>query len=73
MDMRDILYSEFAPAEPDPVKRAQIAMARQPLPKRFYNEATIAEEGGRYALKLDGCRRKPPAILLPQNGRRRLM
>jgi chaperone required for assembly of F1-ATPase len=61
MDMRDILYHDHVPSEPDPVKRAQIAMARQPLPKRFYQEATIAEEGGRYALKLDGRGAKTPA------------
>jgi chaperone required for assembly of F1-ATPase len=59
--MRDILYSDHVPSEPDPVKRAQIAMARQPLPKRFYQEATVAEEGARFALKLDGRGARTPA------------
>jgi chaperone required for assembly of F1-ATPase len=41
--MRDLLYSDHQPAEPDPVRRAQNAMARHHLPKRFYTEVTLAE------------------------------
>jgi chaperone required for assembly of F1-ATPase len=59
--MRDILFEAHFPSEPDPVKRAQIAMARQPLPKRFYSQVDVVEEGGRFALKLDGRGAKTPA------------
>lgn len=40
---------------PDPMRAAQAAM-RPPLPKRFYQEATVAEVDGAFALLLD---RKP--------------
>jgi chaperone required for assembly of F1-ATPase len=59
--MRDILYSDQPLSDPDPVKRAQNAMARQVLPKRFYTEATVAEEDGRFAIKLDGRGARTPA------------
>jgi chaperone required for assembly of F1-ATPase len=59
--MRDILSFDHVPSEPDPVKRAQIAMARKPLPKRFYKDVGVIEEGGLYALKLDGRGAKTPA------------
>ncbi len=59
--MRDVLYPEHVPAEPDPVKRAQVAMARQPLPKRFYSAVSMVEEEGFFALKLDGRGAKTPA------------
>lgn len=59
--MRDIFYSDQVLSDPDPVKRAQNAMARQVLPKRFYAEATIAEEDGRFVLKLDGRGARTPA------------
>ncbi len=58
--MRDILTSDQPLSDPDPVKRAQNAMARQVLPKRFYAEAAIAEEGGRFAIKLDGRGARTP-------------
>jgi chaperone required for assembly of F1-ATPase len=58
--MRDILTSDQPLSDPDPVKRAQNAMARQVLPKRFYKEATVAEEGGRFAIKLDGRGARTP-------------
>jgi chaperone required for assembly of F1-ATPase len=58
--MRDIFYSDQPLSDPDPVKRAQNAMARQVLPKRFYTEATIAEENGRFAIKLDGRGARTP-------------
>jgi chaperone required for assembly of F1-ATPase len=58
--MRDILTSDQSLSDPDPVRRAQNAMARQVLPKRFYTEATIAEEDGRFAIKLDGRGARTP-------------
>jgi chaperone required for assembly of F1-ATPase len=58
--MRDLLEEGHAPSEPNPVKRAQNAMARQVLPRRFYAEVTIAEEEGRFALKLDGRGARTP-------------
>jgi chaperone required for assembly of F1-ATPase len=59
--MRDVLYTEHAPDEPDPVKRAQIAMARVPLPKRFYTTVGVVAEDQRFALKLDGRGARTPA------------
>jgi chaperone required for assembly of F1-ATPase len=58
--MRDIFYSDQPLSDPDPVKRAQNAMARQVLPKRFYADATVAEEDGRFAIKLDGRGARTP-------------
>jgi chaperone required for assembly of F1-ATPase len=58
--MRDIVYSDQPLSDPDPVKRAQNAMARQVLPRRFYAEATIVEEDGRFAIKLDGRGARTP-------------
>lgn len=40
-------------SDPDPVKRAQIQM-RQPLPKRFYSEASVVQVAEGYAVQLDG-------------------
>jgi chaperone required for assembly of F1-ATPase len=65
--MRDILYPEFGPAEPDPMRRAQAAMARQTLPKRFYKNAEIIESNELFELRLDGRQaltpgRKPLAL-----------
>jgi chaperone required for assembly of F1-ATPase len=59
--MRDILYPDSPLSDPNPIKRAQNAMARQPLPKRFYKEVSVVEEGGRFALKLDGKGARTPA------------
>ena len=39
--------------EPDPVRRAQAQM-RAPLPRRFYNEVTVAAVEGGHAVHLDG-------------------
>ena len=53
--MRDILNDlegSFL-SDPDPVKRAQIQM-RQPLPKRFYKEVSVAPVEGGYGVHLDG-------------------
>mgnify|MGYP001466671018 CR=1 FL=1 len=54
--MRDIL-SDFDAgrflSDPDPVRRAQIQMARQ-LPKRFYDKVTTGPGGEGYTVLLDG-------------------
>lgn len=54
--MRDIL-PDFEDgihlSDPDPTKRAQIQM-RTPLPKRFYEEATLAEVPEGFTILLDG-------------------
>jgi chaperone required for assembly of F1-ATPase len=59
--MRDIFSDQHTPDEPDPVKRAQIAMARVPLPKRFYKTVSVVIENDRFALKLDGRGARTPA------------
>ena len=53
--MRDILSGlESGPSDPDPVRRAQNQM-RRPLPRKFYEEAGVAEiDDGRFAVRLDG-------------------
>lgn len=58
--MRDLLYPEVQLSHPDPVKRAQNAMARHKLPKRFYKDVSIMPEEGRFVLKLDGRTAKTP-------------
>jgi chaperone required for assembly of F1-ATPase len=52
--MRDILYPEVQPSDPNPMRRAQMAMARQTLPKRFYKDVQIVEKEGLFAISLDG-------------------
>ncbi|MGA1803625.1 ATP12 family chaperone protein [Rhizobium sp. HT1-10] len=47
-------------SDPDPVRRAQIAM-KKPLPKRFYAEVSVSEGEGGFAVKLDGRPVKTPA------------
>jgi chaperone required for assembly of F1-ATPase len=47
-------------SDPDPVRRAQIAM-KKPLPKRFYAEATVRQGEGGFAVELDGRPVKTPA------------
>ncbi len=54
--MRDILNDLEAGkllSDPDPVRRAQIQM-KTPLPKRFYQAATVAPVEDRFAVHLDG-------------------
>jgi chaperone required for assembly of F1-ATPase len=58
--MRDILHPEFPLSDPNPMKRAQNAMARQALPKRFYRDVTVAESGGLHAILLDGRPARTP-------------
>src|SRR6478735_3526245 len=43
----------------DPMRAAQANMRPQPV-KRFYKEAEVAEEGGRFVLSLDGRRARTP-------------
>lgn len=43
----------------DPVAKARAA-ARQPLPKRFYKHAAVAETEGRYRVELDGRQVRTP-------------
>jgi chaperone required for assembly of F1-ATPase len=52
--MRDILYPDITPSDPNPMRRAQAAMARQALPKRFYKHAQISEKDAGYRIQLDG-------------------
>jgi chaperone required for assembly of F1-ATPase len=58
--MRDLLYPEHQPSEPDPVRRAQNAMARHKLPKRFYTDVSVAESDGGFAILLDGRGARTP-------------
>jgi chaperone required for assembly of F1-ATPase len=58
--MRDILNPDFAPSDPNPMKRAQTAMARQALPKRFYKAVTVGETDAGYAILLDGRQARTP-------------
>lgn len=59
--MRDLL-TDFTEnlSDPDPVRRAQIAM-KKPLPKRFYKEVGIREGEAGFAIELDGKTVKTPA------------
>jgi chaperone required for assembly of F1-ATPase len=59
--MRDILndFSESL-SDPDPVRRAQIAM-KKPLPKRFYTAVDVRARDGGFAVELDGRPVKTPA------------
>lgn len=59
--MRDILTDLTSmPSDPDPVRRAQIAM-KKPLPKRFYKQVSIGETASGFAILLDGKTVKTPA------------
>jgi chaperone required for assembly of F1-ATPase len=64
--MRDILNDlEAGPvlSDPDPVRRAQLQM-RNPKPKRFYKDVTVAEGGGGFTVQLDGRPVKTPGKAL---------
>jgi chaperone required for assembly of F1-ATPase len=58
--MRDLLEGGFEPSDPNPMKRAQNAMARQPLPRRFYKEAAVVETPEGFAIALDGRPARTP-------------
>lgn len=61
--MRDILtdLNNAMLSDPDPVRRAQIQM-KAPLPKRFYETVTVAEDGeGGFLVLLDGKTVRTPS------------
>lgn len=59
--MRDLLNDlSDGLSHPDPIRRAQIQMKR-PLPKRFYQNAAVAESGDGFAIELDGKPVRTPA------------
>jgi chaperone required for assembly of F1-ATPase len=58
--MRDVLYPDHEPSDPNPMKRAQAAMARTALPKRFYAAVGIEEGEGGHQLLLDGRAARTP-------------
>jgi chaperone required for assembly of F1-ATPase len=47
-------------SDPDPVRRAQIAM-KKPLPKRFYTKAAVRQGEAGFAVELDGRPVRTPA------------
>jgi chaperone required for assembly of F1-ATPase len=57
--MRDIL-AEIDGEEANPMRKAQQAM-RPPLPKRFYEQVTVAPHDGGFAVLLDGRPVRTPA------------
>ncbi|WP_378951061.1 ATP12 family chaperone protein [Mesorhizobium sp. ANAO-SY3R2] len=64
--MRDILSDLEAGdmlSDPDPIRRAQSTLHR-PLPKRFYENAGVAEVDGSYAVQLDGKSVRTPGRAL---------
>ncbi|MFD1744402.1 ATP12 family chaperone protein [Rhizobium helianthi] len=58
--MRELFDLPEGLSHPDPTRRAQIQM-QKPLPKRFYSEVTVAQEGAVFAIHLDGRPVKTPA------------
>jgi chaperone required for assembly of F1-ATPase len=68
--MRDILEDLEAGrllSDPDPIRRAQI-QSKMPLPKRFYDQVSVGERDGGYAILLDGKPVRTPGreiLLLP--------
>lgn len=76
--MRDLLKdleNGPTPSDPDPVRRAQ-ALMKTPLPKRFYEEATVVATDDGFAVHLDGRPVKTPArrtVCLPSEAAARLV
>lgn len=77
--MRDILGdldSGPQPSDPDPVRRTQSQM-RTPLPKRFYDSASVfAEPDGGFSIRLDGKPVRTPGralLALPNEAAARLV
>jgi chaperone required for assembly of F1-ATPase len=74
--MRDVLNDLQANvSDPDPVRRAQAHM-RTPLPKRFYEQASVAPAEAGFAVLLDGRPVKTPArrpVVLPTEAAARLV
>ena len=48
------------PSDPNPMKRAQTAMARQPLPRRFYKDVSVVEGADGFGIALDGRQARTP-------------
>lgn len=72
--MKDIENGTYL-SDPDPTRRAQIQM-RTPLPKRFYKQAGVAEEGEGFAVQLDGKPVRTPGrnlLALPTQAAARLV
>lgn len=59
--MRDLLYPEGQKPEESPIVKAQKAMARHPLPKRFYKKAAAAKSALGFEVQLDGKPARTPA------------
>jgi chaperone required for assembly of F1-ATPase len=59
-DLFDLSEGHEGLSHPDPTRRAQIQMHR-PLPRRFYDQATVGEGGEGYPILLDGRPVKTPA------------
>jgi chaperone required for assembly of F1-ATPase len=76
--MRDILEDLEAGrllSDPDPIRRAQI-QSKMPLPKRFYDQVSVGERDGGYAVLLDGKPVRTPGreiLLLPTSQAARLV
>lgn len=76
--MRDLLNDLEAGrhlSDADPVKRAQNQM-RQPLPKRFYRQATVASVAEGFAVRIDGKPVRTPGkalLALPTEAAARLV
>ena len=76
--MRDILNDLEAGkmlSDPDPVRRAQ-ALARTPLPKRFYKSVSVEPSDDGFAVKLDGRPVRTPGkalLALPAEAAARLV
>jgi len=64
--------NETSDAPRDPMRAAQANMRPQAV-KRFYEAAEVAEEGGRFALSLDGRRARTPGRNPLAHARRTLM
>ncbi|HAT86708.1 MAG TPA: hypothetical protein DCS30_12655, partial [Rhizobiales bacterium] len=60
----EALFGDFVPGKQDstetPMMRAK-EMMKNDLPKRFYKEVSIGEEGGSFQVLLDGRSIKSPA------------
>ena len=74
--MREFLEELNDEAEKsDPVKQAQL-LSRRELPKRFYKNAAVEQEGGTFAVVLDGKTVKTPArnkLVLPNEALARMV
>lgn len=75
--MRDVLNDLEVGrlSEPDPIRRAQNQMKR-PLPKRFYEAATVEADDGAFSVRLDGKAVRTPggkALLLPTGASAKLV